>query len=963
MNEDELCRIIGSRLMEAGLTFDEAEKNGDPKAVARCLAFADTCMEQLSTVPHVKSPEARKLQIILWNLRGKARVLDSYLNANPDQLAEGLDDLRRAEREAPEFLDEEQVVEMQGDLARGLLRMGEESSEMKHYREAAGRALKAMDCDNFDQLRASDYRLFNLYSVANLRIGVLNADPGLVEKTARQLRQFLGRDDLCQDGKVLTRKNVITALLDFARLQKGRKKGVYEDLCEKVSYYIGEGLPDQEFYLHHRGTARLELAEITGNMVLLKSGAEDIEALLDLPGMPLHHRLTAMQSLAQIHFRLGKYGGSDDDLKKAVSYYEGILETVSVSSGNKNTMTPRLLQGIASAKHVLGKRNLDPTILSEAEASYRDALSMVDVEASPWLYARIALGLFLTLFHQARWQAATEIFFQLEHAWEVVVLDRKATSDIHRQRSFEMSGHYARAAFCHLQLGEHWRAFGLIDSNRAQSRRLLSNHANNFSQLKDRVLRAKLEAAEDRWKDAQNSGDGEECRFRLRQYLDLLREAGLDGDLNSMGKEEILDRLPQGGAFVMIFSAAQWVRALLVEERTQEISEVVLPDDACEQIGIFLRGHEPIGQIGWQDRYQQYAQSSDDCVEAFRDWSECVEESRRVLGSSLMDPIHDALKQAGFKHDAPIVLLPPGELAALPMASALLKDGSAFSDHWLVSSLPAVRHMRRAPRDDEGGLLLVTMDEARWSDEDLPFAEQEADWLVARFPDRSRVLKGNSAGLELVLRHINQSEVIHFSCHGRYDWEEAQNSRIILPDGSPLYLAALHPTGRSNLSARLVTLSCCETGISGVSMPADEFDGLLPAFLHCGAQAALGTLWAVLDDAAMLVMRRFYEKFLGPDGKERCLPSEALAQAQRWLRQVTVSELVEEGYLSREQAFTLVDERFGNVRLRRIDESGERGKPPAEQGDGKPRNTLGLKGSLRLYSSPVDWAAFVLVGF
>lgn len=955
--------MIESRLDEAVSTFEEAEQNADPKAAAQCLAFVATCFDFLSEETNDKSPEARRLQVILWNLRGKARVLDSYLNANPDPLAEGLEDLRRAAREASQYLDEVQVREMQADLARGLLRMGEELSELKYYREAAGRALKAMDCDTFDQLRTSDYRLFNLYSVANLRIGVLNADPGLVEKTARQLRQFLGREDLCEDGKVLIRKNVITALLDFARLQKGRKIGVYKDLCEKVSCYIGEGLPDQEFYLHHRGTARLELAEITGDIDLLHSGAEDIEALLAIPNMPLQHRLTAMQSLAQIHFRLGKYGGSDDDLRKAVKYYEGMLETVRVSSGKQNSMTPRFLQGIASAKHVLGKRNSDPAILSEAEESYRNALSMVDVEASPWLFARIGIGLFLTLFHQARWQAAIEIFTQLDLAWKVIVLDRKATSDIHRQRSFEMSGHYARAAFCHLQLGDLWQAFGLIDSNRAQSRRLATDHAEKIAQLEDLELRDKLQIAEDRWKEAQNTGDGEECRFRLRQYLDLLRDAGLDAEMNSMGKEEILARLPVGSASVMVFSADHWIRALFVVADTQEISEIILPNDACQKIAILLRGQGPNGQPGWQERYQDYVQSTEDCLEGFRDWSECVEESRQVLGACLMDPIHSALNKADLKHDAPIVLLPPGELAVLPMTCALLNDGSAFNDHWSVSSLPAIRHLRREARAEGDDLLLVTMDDNRWSDEDLPFAKQEADWLVAHFPDRSRVLKGRDAGINPVLGHINQSEVIHFSCHGRYDWEDAQSSRIILPDGKPLYLAALHPAGRSNLRARLVTLSCCETGISGVSAPSDEFDGLLPAILHCGAQAALGTLWAVLDDAAMLVTRKFYERFLGLDGEERCLPSEALSQAQRWLRQVTVSELVDGGYLKEEQALELIDERFGKVRLRRIDESVERGRAPDNQEDENPRSKLGLKGYLRLYSSPADWAAFVLVGF
>ena len=53
---------------------------------------------------------------------------------------------------------------------------------------------------------------------------------------------------------------------------------------------------------------------------------------------------------------------------------------------------------------------------------------------------------------------------------------------------------------------------------------------------------------------------------------------------------------------------------------------------------------------------------------------------------------------------------------------------------------------------------------------------------------------------------------------------------------------------------RLVVLSCCESGIAGQSFPGDEFLGVLPALLQCGAHAAIGTLWAVYDDAARLLV-------------------------------------------------------------------------------------------------------------
>ncbi|MFC1573283.1 CHAT domain-containing protein, partial [Candidatus Eisenbacteria bacterium] len=93
------------------------------------------------------------------------------------------------------------------------------------------------------------------------------------------------------------------------------------------------------------------------------------------------------------------------------------------------------------------------------------------------------------------------------------------------------------------------------------------------------------------------------------------------------------------------------------------------------------------------------------------------------------------------------------------------------------------------------------------------------------------------------------------------------------------------------LDADLVTLSACKTAL-GYFVEGEGLWGFAHAFLQVGARSLLVSLWRVDDEAASLLMQRFYENQWGEYEGERGgrhgepLPkAEALQEAKLWLRE------------------------------------------------------------------------------
>ena len=84
----------------------------------------------------------------------------------------------------------------------------------------------------------------------------------------------------------------------------------------------------------------------------------------------------------------------------------------------------------------------------------------------------------------------------------------------------------------------------------------------------------------------------------------------------------------------------------------------------------------------------------------------------------------------------------------------------------------------------------------------------------------------------------------------------------------------------------LVALSACQTGLGEIT--GDGVFGLQRGFKKAGANTLLMSLWKVDDTATQLLMTQFYKNLLSGMGKY-----EALAAAQKYLRELEVTEKIE----------------------------------------------------------------------
>lgn len=183
---------------------------------------------------------------------------------------------------------------------------------------------------------------------------------------------------------------------------------------------------------------------------------------------------------------------------------------------------------------------------------------------------------------------------------------------------------------------------------------------------------------------------------------------------------------------------------------------------------------------------------------------------------------------------------------------------------------------------------------------------------------------GNEAKRALLTQAVTDKAWLHFACHGFFDVQNPMDS--YLETGADERITAVEILSTWQLTAHLVTLSACQTGVSQV-LRGDEPMGLIRAFLYAGAKAVLITQWEVDDLATALLMGRFYEMVAAH--VEMPL-SRALVTAQEWLKSATTPMLVE-------QASHMALEISGDDRL-----EGAKDAAP--------------------FSDPTHWAGFAIVG-
>jgi CHAT domain-containing protein len=127
---------------------------------------------------------------------------------------------------------------------------------------------------------------------------------------------------------------------------------------------------------------------------------------------------------------------------------------------------------------------------------------------------------------------------------------------------------------------------------------------------------------------------------------------------------------------------------------------------------------------------------------------------------------------------------------------------------------------------------------------------------------------------------LGQYRIIHFATHGLLDNAHPELSSIVLSlvdqEGEPQDgLLQLHNIYNMNLSADLVVLSACDTGL-GKQIKGEGLVGLTRGFMYAGAARVVASLWKVDSLKTEKLMKLFYEGML----VNQLPPLQALQRAQ-----------------------------------------------------------------------------------
>jgi CHAT domain-containing protein/tetratricopeptide (TPR) repeat protein len=234
-----------------------------------------------------------------------------------------------------------------------------------------------------------------------------------------------------------------------------------------------------------------------------------------------------------------------------------------------------------------------------------------------------------------------------------------------------------------------------------------------------------------------------------------------------------------------------------------------------------------------------------------------------------------------------LVVLPDGPLHALPFAVLVIDrpDGSIpylglSRPLHLAASATLYAGMRRQRREVPEPRLVAFGDPlAPASLGPLPSSRLEVEAIADLFSGGAYL--GSEATEERAKDLDRNIDYLHFACHGFADDRAPLDSHLVLSPGRERgredgILQGWEIFEEMRLGAELVTLSGCETGVSGGELGGEGLTGLTRAFQYAGSRTVLASLWSVSDSSTAALMTRFYHHLRSGLPKD-----EALRAAQR----------------------------------------------------------------------------------
>ncbi|HEY1579317.1 MAG TPA: tetratricopeptide repeat protein [Terracidiphilus sp.] len=258
----------------------------------------------------------------------------------------------------------------------------------------------------------------------------------------------------------------------------------------------------------------------------------------------------------------------------------------------------------------------------------------------------------------------------------------------------------------------------------------------------------------------------------------------------------------------------------------------------------------------------------------------------------LIGPVASDLEQV---HAETLVWALDGVLRYVPIGA--LYDGSKYvvERYNTVAITPAsIPHLADAP--DVSNLTAVGMGISQKFETGLPplpsvAAELEQVIQSSKSTDSHGALPGtillNGDFTEKAMENLldRQVAVVHIASHFVFKPGDDSQSYLLLAGkdqdkaGFHLTVADFRDDQRISLEdTQLLTLSACETGMSGTAGNGREIDGLGTTAQLKGAKAVISSLWEVNDASTGVLMADFYRRWVNGGGK--VTKAEALREAQ-----------------------------------------------------------------------------------
>ena len=305
-----------------------------------------------------------------------------------------------------------------------------------------------------------------------------------------------------------------------------------------------------------------------------------------------------------------------------------------------------------------------------------------------------------------------------------------------------------------------------------------------------------------------------------------------------------------------------------------------------------LQQAQQFGPLPRDDARRQAAAAAE--AAARTHWHAVLDATLQEVWNAAMAPLAAALANSSISQSpnpsisnlqSPLTLIPTGLLGLLPLHAAWRADPAAasgrryFLDDYVVRYAPsatALGHAAQTAATAAAERLLAIDEPAVAGAGRLPNSAREVAAVAGHFTAPT-LLAHAAATRTAVLARLADAQVVHFSCHGANNWGDPLASGLLMAGGDLLTVADVLELRLGG--ARLATLSACETGIPGASLP-DEAVMLPSALLQAGYAGVAASLWTVSDISTAMLMAYFY-KLWRDDGIE---PPAALVLAQRWLR-------------------------------------------------------------------------------